>query len=206
MALGIYTERRTGLLLEFTVLRGNYRGEQFRCYGVFNNLTPNLPLAEVEFKDVRMARLVDNSWCNKFEPEGVDWYGNEYTEEDVLIDVLADLVAGCRENYSIQSISAPMEIMIHSYQKEKEVKDLNHYIWRKGEVLELLMATDKYAYYSKDDVFAMLNTDTKGLISDNSFAENALWESVEAINAGEERLLYGENTYNSINSNMEGEI
>lgn len=206
MALGIYTERRTGLLLEFTVLRGNYRGEQFRCYGVFNNLTPNLPLAEVEFKDVRMARLVDNSWCNKFEPEGVDWYGNEYTEEDVLTDVLADLVAGCRENYSIQSISAPMEIMIHSYQKEKEVKDLNHYIWRKGEVLELLMATDKYAYYSKDDVFAMLNTDTKGLISDNSFAENALWESVEAINAGEERLLYGENTYNSINSNMEGEI
>lgn len=206
MALGIYTERRTGLLLEFTVLRGNYRGEQFRCYGVFNNLTPNFPLAEVEFKDVRMARLVDNSWCNKFEPEGVDWYGNEYTEEDVLTDVLADLVAGCRENYSIQSISAPMEIMIHSYQKEKEVKDLNHYIWRKGEVLELLMATDKYAYYSKDDVFAMLNTDTKGLISDNSFAENALWESVEAINAGEERLLYGENTYNSINSNMEGEI
>lgn len=206
MALGIYTERRTGLLLEFTVLRGNYRGEQFRCYGVFNNLTPNFPLAEVEFKDVRMARLVDNSWCNKFEPEGVDWYGNEYTEEDVLTDVLADLIAGCRENYSIQSISAPMEIMIHSYQKEKEVKDLNHYIWRKGEVLELLMATDKYAYYSKDDVFAMLNTDTKGLISDNSFAENALWESVEAINAGEERLLYGENTYNSINSNMEGEI
>ena len=79
MALGIYTERRTGLLLEFTVLRGNYRGEQFRCYGVFNNLTPNLPLAEVEFKDVRMARLINNSWCNKFEPEGVDWYGNEYT-------------------------------------------------------------------------------------------------------------------------------
>ena len=135
MALGIYTERRTGLLLEFTVLRGNYRGEQFRCYGVFNNLTPNLPLAEVEFKDVHMARLINNSWCNKFEPEGVDWYGNEYTEEDVLTDVLADLIAGCRENYSIQSISAPMEIMIHSYQKEKEVKDLNHYIWRKGEVL-----------------------------------------------------------------------
>lgn len=203
MALGIYTERRTGLLLEFTVLRGNYRGEQFRCYGVFNNLTPNLPLAEVEFKDVRMARLVDNSWCNKFEPEGVDWYGNEYTEEDVLTDVLADLIAGCNENYSVKHMSGDVHNMVRSYQLKKVADDLNLYVWRKGNILELQMATDKYAYYSKDDVFAMLDTATKELISDNYFAENAVWESVEAINRGEEKLLYGEDTYNSINSNLE---
>ena len=203
MALGIYTERRTGLLLEFTVLRGNYRGEQFRCYGVFNNLTPNLPLAEVEFKDVRMARLINNSWCNKFEPEGVDWYGNEYTEEDVLTDVLADLIAGCNENYSVKHMSGDVHNMVRSYQLKKVADDLNLYVWRKGNILELQMATDKYAYYSKDDVFTMLDTDTKELISDNYFAENAVWESVEAINAGEERLLYGEGTYNSINSNLE---
>lgn len=203
MALGIYTERRTGLLLEFTVLRGNYRGEQFRCYGVFNNLTPNLPLAEVEFTNVRMARLINNSWCNKFEPKGVDWYGNEYTEEDVLTDVLADLIAGCNENYSVKHMSGDVHNMVRSYQLKKVVDDLNLYVWRKGNILELQMATDKYAYYSKDDVFAMLDTATKELISDNYFAENAVWESVEAINAGEEQLLYGEDTYNSINSNME---
>ena len=203
MALGIYTERRTGLLLEFTVLRGNYRGEQFRCYGVFNNLTPNLPLAEVEFKDVRMARLIDNSWCNKFEPEGVDWYGNEYTEEDVLTDVLADLIAGCNENYSVKHMSGDVHNMVRSYQLKKVADDLNLYVWRKGNILELQMATNKYLYYAKDDSFVMLNAKTKDLISDNYFAENAVWESVEAINAGEEQLIYGEDTYNSINSNME---
>ena len=203
MALGIYTERRTGLLLEFTVLRGNYRGEQFRCYGVFNNLTPNLPLAEVEFKDVRMARLIDNSWCNKFEPEGVDWYGNKYTEEDVLTDVLADLIAGCNENYSVKHMSGDVHNMVRSYQLKKVADDLNLYVWRKGNILELQMATNKYLYYAKDDSFVMLNAKTKDLISDNYFAENAVWESVEAINAGEEQLIYGEDTYNSINSNME---
>lgn len=203
MALGIYTERRAGLLLEFTVLRGNYRGEQFRCYGVFNNLTPNLPLAEVEFKDVRMARLINNSWCNKFEPEGVDWYGNEYTEEDVLTDVLADLIAGCNENYSVKHMSGDVHNMVRSYQLKKVVDDLNLYVWRKGNILELQMATNKYLYYAKDDYFVMLNAKTKELISDNYFAENAVWESVEAINRGEEKLLYGEDTYKSINSNME---
>lgn len=203
MALGIYTERRTGLLLEFTVLRGNYRGEQFRCYGVFNNLTPNLPLAEVEFKDVRMARLINNSWCNKFEPEGVDWYGNEYTEEDVLTDVLADLIAGCNENYSVKHMSGDIHNMVRSYQLKKVADDLNLYVWRKGNILELQMATNKYLYYAKDDSFVMLNAKTRELISDNYFAENAVWESVEAINRGEEKLLYGEDTYKSINSNME---
>ena len=43
-------------------------------------------------------------------------------------------------------MSGDVHNMVRSYQLKKVVDDLNLYVWRKGNILELQMATNKYLY------------------------------------------------------------
>lgn len=62
-------------------------------------------------------------------------------------------------------------------------------------VAELLFATDRFLYYwTEDDAFIMLNADGK-LLSDNSFAEDGYYGSLEAVANGEEVATYFAESY-----------
>lgn len=54
---------------------------------------------------------------------------------------------------------------------------------------ELLLCTENYAYYG-DEEFLVTDACTGKLLADNAFAENGYWRSLEAINKGEDKILY----------------
>lgn len=58
------------------------------------------------------------------------------------------------------------------------------------DVMQLLMATNKYLYYEHDDIFKMINVDTLETVSDNYFAEEGFEDSKENIESGEEKLIW----------------
>lgn len=59
------------------------------------------------------------------------------------------------------------------------------------ECLELSMVTDAFIYYSQYGMFDVLGTTDHRLVSDNEFADNCYFDSVENIRNGTEKLLWG---------------
>lgn len=57
-------------------------------------------------------------------------------------------------------------------------------------VMQLLMATDRYLYYYHDDSYKMINANTLETVSDNYFAEVGFEDSKENIESGEEKLIW----------------
>ena len=58
------------------------------------------------------------------------------------------------------------------------------------DVMQLLMATDRYLYYYHDDSYKMINANTLETVSDNYFAEVGFEDSKENIENGEEKLIW----------------
>ena len=53
------------------------------------------------------------------------------------------------------------------------------------------MVTDAFIYYSQYGMFDVLGTMDHRLVSDNEFADNCYFDSVENIRNGAEKLLWG---------------
>ena len=51
--------------------------------------------------------------------------------------------------------------------------------------------TDAFTYYSCDGCSIMFTTKEGTIVSDNYFADMGRWDSITAIKAGTEKLLYG---------------
>lgn len=57
---------------------------------------------------------------------------------------------------------------------------------------ELTLVTNKYIYYNCEDLILMFDFDTRTICSDNYFAEEGYWSSVENIKNKKETWYWGE--------------
>ena len=175
-------------IIEFEVLNGYLKGK-YRASGLMGVTEDELPF--VEFNDIIIEKQVSNVW-EVYSNEVTDWYGVKFTNEQIIDEVLSEVICECSENYKVTFLAEELLRMVKAYQSQEKVSAILPIIWMKEEQYELVLATDKFCYYQADDRFLMLRTATKGLVSDNYFAEVGLDDSLEAIMGGDEKLLYSQ--------------
>lgn len=124
---------------------------------------------------------------------GIRWVGEPFTIYDVALAACAAYTQK-NEECSIHYLEENLKCALDSPVYEKAIMNGREIPLRMlnsdMEVMQLLMATDKYLYYSHDDFYMMVGADTLETISNNYFAEVGFEYSLEAIQNGEEKLIW----------------
>lgn len=119
--------------------------------------------------------------------------GIRFTVEEVLNDLIERLARnekGILEPITTHEIvnvyTAAFKVSIAA----KEPRDIPYYIVYDGRMLRLQYATDKFLYYDNDlEMPVMFRTDDGTIVSNNEFAEIGFFQSQQAVENGEERIL-----------------
>ena len=104
------------------------------------------------------------------------------------------------KEFEIYSLDNKLKNLINEYKNDVAVKvydsniplrilhkDMYH-------LYKLDLVTDKYVYYSYDDLMIVLDAKDHSLLTDVSgFSENAFYESLQNIDNGTETKFFGEN-------------
>lgn len=124
---------------------------------------------------------------------GERWIGEPFTIYDVPSSVCAAYTqkdSTCSIQYLEDDLKKILDNPVYEKKlmngKEIPLRMLNSDM----DVMQLLMATNKYLYYEHDDIFKMINVDTLETVSDNYFAEEGFEDSKENIESGEEKLIW----------------
>lgn len=124
---------------------------------------------------------------------GERWIGESFTIYDVPSSACAAYTqedSTCSVQYLEDGLKKILDSPVYEKAlmngKEIPLRMLNSDM----DVMQLLMATNKYLYYEHDDIFKMINVDTLETVSDNYFAEEGFEDSKENIESGEEKLIW----------------
>lgn len=119
--------------------------------------------------------------------------GIRFTVEEVLNDLterLARNEKGILEPITTHEIVNVYAAAFKASIAAKEPRDIPYYIVYDGRMLHLKYATDKFLYYDDDlEMPVMFRTDDGNIVSNNEFAEIGFFESQQAVENGEERIL-----------------
>lgn len=128
-----------------------------------------------------------------YEDLGERWIGEPFTIYDVPSSACAAYTqedSTCSIQYLEDDLKKILDNPVYERKlmngKEIPLRMLNSDM----DVMQLLMATNKYLYYAHDDIFKMINVDTLETVSDNYFAEEGFEDSKENIESGEEKLIW----------------
>lgn len=149
---------------------------------------------ELDFSNVRVVELVGSEYVD-FEITATTWAGHKLDEYDAIVDIISRL-SRKEEGFTL--------IYAHDL-----IKNHVQELWNKGMVLihgrevpkcichgydlspyNLSFATERFLYYDSIDCFLMLDAKTSSVIADNYFAGICVYESISAIMAGNETLVY----------------
>ena len=169
-------------------------GSKFVIYGNYEIERDYENYKYPEFDDLIAQKEQDGSFT-EYHPKGTNWYGTKFTVEDMILDVLAcDSRGG--DTYNIIYIEKGLTDLLEEYKSNiiqiTETMTLPKHILGIDDVYELMHVTDKYIYYAHDEAILMLSIEDHSIISDNYFAEVGWYDSMQAVVAGNEKLLYGE--------------
>lgn len=155
-----------------------------------NKMCPTLEFEHLTVKQIRNGESVP------YVPEGRSWSGHKYDETDMICGLLADMTVGgsaYKVHYLEEGLQKVVEFYVNDSSLKVDGKPVSSMILYAGtEVYELLLATDKYLYYGREDAFRMYTTSERELVSDNYFTEVGFADSIENIENGSETLLWGE--------------
>ena len=152
------------------------------------------------FYDLKAEKIINNQ-ISPYKPSGINFAGRHYDESDMIETVIAAAIR-MDNTYVLDYVSPEIKGLISWYQSESETLIINNMIFPKEIIhtdmfqqYELHLVTDRYTYYYADDgAVLMLNTSTRGLVSDNHFAEDGVWTSLDQIEEGNEALLWKNET------------
>lgn len=155
-----------------------------------NKVCPTLEFEHLTAKQIRNGESVP------YVPEGRSWSGRKYDEMDMICGLLADMTVG-GSAYKVLYLEEGLQKVVDFYVSDSSLQvDGNSVssmiLYAGADAYELLLATDKYLYYGKEDEFRMYTTSERELVSDNYFAEVGFADSIENIENGSETLLWGE--------------
>lgn len=148
------------------------------------------------FDNLRIYEVVEGKKV-PYDVSGKTWSGEDVDEEFALADVIS--------RYTRAALSAEFLYMAPRLEKALKpyIEDMElsavHRISPKVlydslmEEYTLALATDEYTYYRTDgDAYLMLETATGEVVADDYFAECGYSDSEEAVEEGEEILLFQE--------------
>lgn len=159
-----------------------------------------------EYHEFTSETLKQDSKDNQNNQRYWDWKiahfgGIQTTSIEILEIVLANIIQG-NENIEVISMNEEIKEMVDEYkndaieikleEKDGKIEKIPNIILHNDMYLvyELLLVTGKYIYYAYDDLTLVLDIKDRTLISDNSFACDGLFETLENISNGEEKALY----------------
>ena len=125
---------------------------------------------------------------------GRNWCGEPFTICDIPSSVCAAYTqknSTCSIQYLDDGLKRILDCPVYekTIMNEKEVP--LRMLSNNMDVMQLLMATNRYLYYSCDDIYRMVNANTLETISDiNDFVEYKFEESKENFQNGKEKLMW----------------
>lgn len=180
---------------EVTVKESPLRGYLFEAHGTFSIEKDNDGNRYPVFEDVTLMHL-ENDVRKEYTPEGRNWYGHRYSGDDIISSVFSHccIINDC---HRIEYWHPELDALIKEYTSDivLTVEDLDipkRIISPSGTIYRISHVTNEFIYYSSSEQILMLSAQTHHVLSDNCFAENAWYESMENVMNGTEQLLYGE--------------
>lgn len=206
-------QKKPTKLIEFCVVRDQKNGqenahtpleeERYCVYGTyFWDEAPGVgvtPFDYPEFKNLRATKIVNGKEI-PYTPTGSLW-SHRFQVNDMINSALATVIWGATENvYRTIFLHKGLQEFVDDFRSEENyvlsASGLKIYKYILSSDLtiqyQLNLVTDKYIYYSNEDLVYALSTSNHDLLSDNEYADMGYWESVDAIKDGTEKLLWGE--------------
>lgn len=172
-------------------------GKRFSVFGDYSLETIKLDeknFAYPEFYNLSSTTILDGKSKN-YKPSGRNFSGRSYDVTDMISGFISDQISGGKVYKKIY-LEDKLTDLVDQYRKNTVAvkgNDIPAYILygHNLDLYKLEIVTTEYMYYSADDSILMFNAKTCQLISNNYFAETGLLDSVDAIKAGKEKLLWG---------------
>lgn len=168
---------------------------RFSIYGDYEILEIEETFHIAEFSNLKAYTVYEDKEI-PYTPIGVTWVGRHYEVEDMIKGFLENLIMQ-GDLYTKIYLNEELWRMVLEYHKEVVLIDdisITKHILNScyNGTYELLMVTSDNIYYINDDMTLMLTFPERNLVSDNYFAEVGYFESLENIQNGKEKLLWGE--------------
>lgn len=151
---------------------------------------------EPEFYDVTIKKVIDGKETD-FESKVVTFSGHKLNNLDCAEQTFASIVCSDSDTEVIY-LDPEVKALADQYTKktafESGGRKIAEYCYSAViGACKLYFATDEFLYYERYGESVMLSTEDGHVVADNSaFAEMGLWESFKNVEAGKEKLLYGE--------------
>lgn len=172
-------------------------GKRFSVFGAYSLETIKFDEKDFtypEFYDLSSTTILDGKPKN-YKPSGSTFDGRSYDITDMISGFISDQMFG-EKVYKKIYLEDKLTDLVDQYRKNTVAvkgNDIATYILygHNLDLYKLEIVTTEYMYYSADDSILMFNAKDCQLISDNYFAEIGLWDSMEAIKVGKEKILWG---------------
>lgn len=158
----------------------------------FNAITPY-----PEFYNLKSTQEVNGKEI-PFTPEGSNWAGRHFDESDMINEFICDVMLNGSTFKSVYICPKIQQIIDYFTDHRrialtyKDRKIPQAILWYDMHIpYSLLLVTDKYLYYCYEDIFYMFGVEDHVLIADGYFAEEGFWQSVQHVESGEEKLIWG---------------
>ena len=200
-------------LIEFCIIRAQQEKEhgespvqtkeQYCVYGTyFWDEAPGVgitPFKYPEFDNLRATKIVNGKEI-PYAPTGSSW-SHKFQVDDMINSALATAIWGATGNiYQTLFLHKGLQEFVDHFRLEENYVlsasglKIYKYILSSNLTMQyqLDLVTDKYIYYSNEDLVYAFSTADHDLLSDNECADIGYWDSVDAIKEGTEKLLWGE--------------
>lgn len=171
-----------------------YHGKHLIVYGDLKIVDEN------ESKYPEINDIIVNEKISKTETEfiisGAAWNGRKYDNYDIVTSSISSYLREDVSSYIVSEVCDELQQLIDFYKIDKLIindRDIPKKILFGYDmhVYELTVVTNKYIYYTYDDMIVMLDINDGSVISDNYFAEVGFFDSKENVDNGDEKLIYG---------------
>lgn len=167
---------------------------QFNVYNVYGDyeISEDNNDFELELFGCSATKVV-NGKEERYTPAGQSWYGVKYGAKDMLKFMLSGYMVG-NDMYNPLYIDFGLQEYVDTFLKavatEVDGKAVVLKMMSLSHIYTLSLVTDRFIFYHYEDMVIMLRTDTREVVSDNYFAENGYFESLDNIEKGEEKLIW----------------
>jgi len=180
---------------EHYIVYGNYVIEQGTYYNDEQQKSATYDYPEF---DSLTAKIVKDGKEIDFSPSGATWPGRKYEVCDMIQDFLSKQILHSKL-YEAVYIEKGLQELIDWY--HRDIATVYQLIQIPKKILsndmhnlyELELVTNEYIYYMYEDLCLMLNAENHEVVSDNYFASEGYFESIENIKNGKsnEKLIWG---------------
>lgn len=189
--LAIFTVNQTNDTFN---IYGNYDIENISEFDYNSNEKKTFKYAEFEY--VIAKKYIDQKEYD-YTPVGKTFTGHKYNCNDMINSFIYSQIIN-DNSYTSKYIDLGLQCIIDDYKTNNTItinentQIPKYVLYVNCSIYQLFLVTDQYIYYGYENLILMLDTATHRIISDNCFAEIGYTESIENINAGKEKLLWGE--------------